>query len=136
MNALLSAAFNNPGIHHTRVAAGRIVAAVAKAGRTVASAGAEAGRIVAAGVEAGRTVAAGVEAGRTVAAAADKAASAAEAEVGCTAAAAAAAGVGVGCKDLGVWIVPDSSRFGFVHCRVLPNVVGPRELVGFPRGRA
>ena len=127
--------FSNRGIHHTQQVAEaeadrRVASAEVEAVHTVASAAeVEVGRTVAAEVEVGRTVAAVVEAVHTVA-------SAAEAEADRTV---AAAEVGADCTHLAFWIVPGSSHFGFGHrCgrhRVLPSAVGPRELVGFPRGR-
>lgn len=89
---------------------------------------------------AGRTVAAGVEAGHTVVEA-DIAASAGL-EAGCTAdvadvVAAAAEEEEAGCRDPRVSVDLDwTTRFGFFRRHVLPNVVGPRELVEFLRGQA
>jgi len=99
--------------------------AAAEAGCTVAAAGA--GCIVAAVAATTADIAAAV-------------AASAEGVVGCTSAFAAAAAE-AGCTDLGLWAGLDwmnryHYRCGFDRHRfVLRNVVGPREPVGFLRGR-
>jgi hypothetical protein len=144
IDVLLLPAFNIRDVHHTLVAAvhircfaGGIVVVVAVA-VVAAAAEAEAGCMAA-------------SAAAAAAEAADIAVAAASAEAGCTAAfsaaaAAEAADIAVAasaeagcCTDLRVLAVPDwmnHHRCGFVRRHfVLRNVVGPREPVGFLRGR-